>query len=280
MIPLRRKITVTVLVVVALALSVLKPVDRMSTELTDSALRNAAVTYATARLINGAISVLKGTEVGLAVGGTVTFSIGEILDPLHDLIEQLSLVMLVALTSLGVQKILIAMLASLLFTGLLLACGLLLLVELWVRLLSPAAREMLYRTFFVLLFARYFIVLIVIANQLVFDHYLADTYQDANDGLTVAGVQLEQVRVAHQRKTDAASAESGSFLGLWESVRSSLDPVQRLSAIREAAEQTLEQALALIMVFVMQTILLPLLFALLFYKIARRLASLTYQTWI
>jgi hypothetical protein len=281
-IPVGRRALVTVLVLVALALAVFRPVDRVSSELTDTALQNAAVTYATARLINGAISVLKGTEVGLAVGGTVTFTIGEVLDPLHDLIEQLSLVVLVALTSLGVQKVLILMLASGLFSGVLLVLGLLLICDTWLRLLLPGLKALLCRAFFVLLFARFSIVFIVLANQLVFDHFLADTYRSANNDLAVASLQLEQARVANQAqaRAEAAEAESGSFLGLWESVRNSLDPAQRLGAIREAAEKTLDQALSLITVFVMQTILLPLLFAFAFYKIARWLSTLTYQTWI
>jgi hypothetical protein len=279
-IPARRKAGVTVLVVLALALSVLRPVDRVSTSLTDSALENAALTYATARLINGAISVLKGTEVGLAVGGTVTFTVGEVLDPLHDLIEQLSLVMLVALTSLGVQKILIVVLASGLFSWLLLACGLLLLGDIWWRRLAPLPRDVLCRTFFVLLFTRFSIVLVVLANQLVFDHFLATSYQQANTGLAVAGVQLEQARIASQAEAEAADTADASFLNLWETVRNTLDPTQRLAAIRTAAEHTLEQALALITVFVLQTILLPLLFLLLLYRTAKFLATLSYRTWV
>jgi hypothetical protein len=279
-IPARRKVGVTVLVVLALALSILRPVDRVSTSLTDSALQNAALTYATARLINGAISVLKGTEVGLAVGGTVTFTIGEVLDPLHDLIEQLSTVMLVALTSLGVQKILIVVLASGLFSWLLLACGLLLLGDIWLRRLAPLPKDVLCRTFFVLLFTRFSMVLVVLANQLVFDHFLAADYQQANRGLAVAGVQLEQARIANQAEAEAADAEAVSFLNLWQTVRNTLNPAQRLAAIRAAAEQTLEQALALITVFVLQTILLPLFFLLLLYRIAKLLATATYRTWI
>jgi hypothetical protein len=281
-IPVGRRAAVTLLVLVALALSVFRPLDKAGSEHTDTALQNAAVTYATARLINGAISVLKGTEVGLAVGGTVTFTVGEVLYPLHDLIEQLSLVMLVALTSLGVQKVLILVSASALFSGVLLACGVLLLGDIWLRRLAPGLKDVLCRAFFVLLFARFSIVFIVLANQLVFDHFLSDTYHRANDSLTVAGMQLERARVANQAhaRAEATEAESGSFLGLWESVRSSLDPAQRLGAIREAAEKTLEQALSLITVFVMQTILLPLGFAVVFYKVARLLSGLTYRTWI
>jgi hypothetical protein len=274
-----RKWLLSIMVLASVTVSALKPVDHLSFELTDQALQNAAVTYATARLINGAISVLKGTEVGLAVGGTVTFAVGEILDPLHDLIEQLSLVLLIALTSLGIQKVFLLILASGLFNALLLALGLLLLAALWLSKVSAALKDALFRGFCLLLLARFSIVFIVLANQWVFDHYLQETYVDANSGLTLASIQLEQARLESQSTVELGEEES-SFLGLWESVRNSLDPAQRVAAIRSAAEKTLQQSLDLITVFVLQTLLLPLLFALLLYKSARALGRLTCQTWI
>jgi hypothetical protein len=273
-----RKILLSILVLLAVALSALKPMDRLGSELTDQALQNAAVSYATARLINGAISVLKGTEVGLAVGGTVTFAVGEILDPLHDLVEQLSLVLLIALTSLGIQKVLILMLASGLFSALLLVIALLLLGAAWLPRFSSTLKDSLFRGFCLLLLARFSIVLIVLANHWVYDHYLKETYVDANSGLTLASVQLEQARLDSQSAVEPG--EEGSFLGLWESVRNSLDPLTRLAAIRAAAEKTLKQSLDLITVFILQTVLLPLLFALALYKSARVLGRLTCRTWI
>lgn len=266
------RLFVTAAVLLLLLLALLKPADSSGAEVTETALRNAAVSYAAARLVNGAISVLKGTEVGVSLGGTVTFAVGEILDPLHDLVEQLSLVLLVALTSLGIQQVLLDIFASTLFNLALVGVGVLLLGELWLRRLGGAARALLLRLFCLVLVLRFAVVAAVLANQAVYQHFLADTWEQANHGLGVAGAELERARQSSQ---DSATAEpADGLLGLWAAVRESVDPTERLQAIRRAADETLQQALDLITVFVMQTLLLPLLFLALIVQAWRGLLRL------
>ncbi|HHH38205.1 MAG TPA: hypothetical protein ENK50_01345 [Sedimenticola sp.] len=54
--------------------------------------------FALARGINAVISVIQNAEIGFTLGVSATLSPGEILDPVNDLIERFSLVMLVAST--------------------------------------------------------------------------------------------------------------------------------------------------------------------------------------
>ena len=76
----------------------------------DAALRRALLGYAVARGLNGAISVAQGTEVAVQPAGIgVNFAPGEILDPINDLVERFSWIMMLAASSLGVQKVLLAM---------------------------------------------------------------------------------------------------------------------------------------------------------------------------
>jgi hypothetical protein len=64
--------------------------------------------FAVARTLNGVISAAQGTEVALEPGGVgVVLSVGEILDPINDLIERFSAVMLIAASSLGLQALLL-----------------------------------------------------------------------------------------------------------------------------------------------------------------------------
>ena len=101
--------------------------DRLSDAYLDEALQTGALVYATARAINASVSFLQGTEF---TPGFVTLSAGEVLDPLNDLIERFSAILLLALGSLALQKILLAIFDhhafSLLLTanlGLLAACA-------------------------------------------------------------------------------------------------------------------------------------------------------------
>jgi len=84
----------------------------------EASFNQALGVFATAKALNGVISLVQGTEVGPP---GVTISIGEILDPINDLVERFSWIMLASLTSLGIQKILMNIVVFNGFTILLIA---------------------------------------------------------------------------------------------------------------------------------------------------------------
>lgn len=94
--------------------------DTQSSEYMESAMLGAGAIYATARGINAVVSVLQGTELDAFL---VTFSVGELLDPVNDLIERFSGVMLVALASLGMQRLLLEIATHSLFNAALTLAG-------------------------------------------------------------------------------------------------------------------------------------------------------------
>jgi hypothetical protein len=103
----------SLLLLAALALSWLGPLDRLAESRTRTAFESALVTFAVARTLNGVISVAQGTELAFQPAGVgVVLTAGEILDPLNDLIEQFSWLTLLAATSLGVQVVLSGLLAT------------------------------------------------------------------------------------------------------------------------------------------------------------------------
>ena len=68
-------------------------VEGVTADIIENALKNALVTFAVARTLNGVISAAQGTEVALEPGGVgVVLSVGEVLDPINDLIERFSAV--------------------------------------------------------------------------------------------------------------------------------------------------------------------------------------------
>lgn len=77
--------------------------DDVGRETAEQAFSRALVTFAIARTLNGVISVAQGTEVAVEPAGVgVNFAPGEVLDPINDLVERFSSVMLVATSVLGV----------------------------------------------------------------------------------------------------------------------------------------------------------------------------------
>src|SRR5687768_15745940 len=76
----------------------------------EAGLKRALIAFAVARGLNGVISVAQGTEVAIQPAGLgVVLAPGQVLDPVNDLVEQFSSVMLVAAASLGLQRLLIGM---------------------------------------------------------------------------------------------------------------------------------------------------------------------------
>jgi hypothetical protein len=79
-------------------------VDTAAIEYVNNSLVDAGLIFATARGINALISVLQGTEIDAFF---VTVTIGELLDPINDLIERFSAIMLGALGALMVLKLML-----------------------------------------------------------------------------------------------------------------------------------------------------------------------------
>ncbi|MGC2166423.1 MAG: hypothetical protein WA632_10470 [Gallionella sp.] len=83
------------------------PVDALATERPDAGLTLALTSFAAARTLNAAISVAQGTKIAFEPGGVgVTLAPGPLLDPINDLIEQFSTLMLAACVAFGIQKML------------------------------------------------------------------------------------------------------------------------------------------------------------------------------
>ena len=76
--------------------------DVKGKELVDESFTQSVLVFGSAKALNAVISLAQGTELDLPF---LTVAIGEVLDPINDLIEQFSLVMLASMVSLGVQKI-------------------------------------------------------------------------------------------------------------------------------------------------------------------------------
>jgi len=74
---------------VAVALLAWLPwLDRVAVEHVEDGFRRALIAHATARALNAGISLLQETTVAVSVLGTgVTVALGQVLDPLNDLVE-------------------------------------------------------------------------------------------------------------------------------------------------------------------------------------------------
>lgn len=236
-------------------------VDALGGEYAQEALARALVTFTVARTLNGVISTAQGTEVSLEPGGVgVNFSVGEILDPINDLIERFSDVMLVAASSLGLQIVLLRMSAWWGIDAVLIAVAAAAVATLWVPKAAAVLGSRPLRWLLVAGLVRFAVPAFMVFSSLVFDTFLADEHAAATQALEATGNEIETLneQAAPPLAEDPSLVEQlGTLLG--DSLRS-LNARERLEQLRDRVANATEQIIDLIVIFVFQTIILPLAF--------------------
>jgi len=265
-------ITVVAILLIVLAFSGI--IDKTGEHYTDAALKRALLTFGVARGLNGAISVAQGTEISISPGGIgLNLTPGEILDPINDLIERFSWVMLMSSTSLGVQKIFLNISSAWGATFLVAAIVLLALFILWQPgRLNPSLRRALYKLALMLLILRFAIPVIAIASEGVYHYFLSEQYQESTELLENSRTEITDLNTskpsASQVPDDAGLIDRASR---WlDNATDNLAIENRMEQYKEAASKASEHAINLIVVFVIQTVILPLLFLWLTVRSIRR----------
>jgi hypothetical protein len=127
-----RKLTLSLIAFVLALLAIFGTIDHTGQDYTNESFKRALITFGIARGLNGVISVAQGTEIAVQPAGVgLNFTPGQILDPINDLVEQFSWVMLASSASLGIQKVLLAISATQLMTASLVVMLGLYLVSVW-----------------------------------------------------------------------------------------------------------------------------------------------------
>lgn len=270
----RNLIIVLVLVAVGLIAST-GWLDRRGYDYTQAGLQRALVTFGISRSLNGVISVAQGTEIAVEpVGIGMTFTPGQILDPVNDLIERFSTVVLVAGTAFGAQHVLLDVSASKfyfwLYWSLIAALILSLLIQRsWVR----PIQSWLLRTSIMLAFIRLAVPLFAIGGEFFYQHFLQPQYEQSTSQLQRTS---DQLNVLNEQTSASVTSQSKdrSFLESareWvESAGDALDWKEHMAEFAVAAESASEHAVKLMVVFVFQTLFMPLLAFWLSIKICRR----------
>jgi len=84
----------------------LSAIDRVADAYFTESITAATLAYATTRGVNAVVSVVKGSHLELAPAGVgISIAAGQILDPIDDMTERLSSMLVVAIASIGIQKL-------------------------------------------------------------------------------------------------------------------------------------------------------------------------------
>lgn len=239
-------------------------IDEQADEVTVNNLKQALAVLALARTFNGVISVAQGTEVAIQpVGVGVTLTLGEVLDPLNDLVEQFSALALMASVSLGLQLTLGQIMASPVLSGLMTAVVVAYLVFIW---FSRRADARMLQTFNKVLgfaiFLRFFLAVVLMTTYWIDTYFLQDIQEEAVTNLTLTSDSIKQI---NEQTVPTPDEEQGFFdrtsqgiSDFLDSSRQSLDIKAQLASVQAQAETSVEEIINLIVVFLLQTLLIPI----------------------
>ncbi len=253
-----------------IAVSLMKPIDNSSQSQLDSALTRAMIGFGLARTLNGVISVAQGTEFAVQPAGVgVNFSPGEILDPINDLVERFSWVMLLATSSLGVQKILLEVSSWAGISVLLGGAGLFFLLTRLRNSSMARMADIAGKLLLVMILVRFLIPVGSLANDWVYKQFLQPQYEQSSEQLEIASTRIREISARQTQAEENDGSLKERAKSLYNSMTAKFDFDGMLNDYKDSAENVSEHAISLIVVFTLQTIVFPLLFLYLIYRLFR-----------
>ena len=217
-----RKLLQTTIILIAAILAVTGVADDISQQQAEQGLKRALATFAIARTLNGVISVAQGTELAVEPGGVgVIMTPGQILDPVNDLIERFSSVMLFAASSLGLQLVLLEITSWIVITALLVVTLAVWLTATWSdKVKANPYVAVILRLAVFLAFLRFAIPIVIISTSFLFNTFLSDKHDTATAELSVTASEIEQLNIQYDEAApsrgespDGESPESAAASG-------------------------------------------------------------------
>ena len=255
------------------------PLDHPASESLDAGTKRAFVTFASARALNGVISFAQGTEVNAGVGLSATLAVGEVLDPINDLVEQFGQLMLIATVSFGVQEVLLAMGRD---WAVKLALTVIALGWLSYHLLGSGVPRWLNALLILGLMARFAIPVAAVGTELVFQHFLEEDYQASESVLAhtrSSVIELtEEIGEPRDESGTATAAEDESdwlsdALETFRGAAQAMDVNGRVEALKATVSDVADDIVRLIVVFLLQTLVVPVGILWLLYGLVRHVLS-------
>ncbi len=230
-----------ILALVALPLLALSGgIDGLAENNLDGAMGTTGAIYATARGINAVVSLLQGTELDLPF---VTLSVGEVLDPVNDLIERFATLVLFALGAIAAQKVLLLVVASHGFNYLLAGIAALTIAAMLAR--RNAAFGPLLKLFVIAVFVRFALGIVVIANHWVDAAFLQEPDAQRQQAMQQFETELKEVRNLATRDPTRAYTDSRARVDEIEStLRAGQRELQAKTREIEALEARINKELA------------------------------------
>ena len=262
-----RRVALFVGLAVVLVCTWLAPMDSPALAQVDAGLKRALVSFATARTINGAISIIQAAQVDLQPGGVgITLSPGQMLAPVNELVKHFADLMLLASVAFAIQKLLINI-SGYAPISLVLTATVLVWVAFHLRNRNPPV--WLSKSLVLMLMLRFAIPVAVLGTAAISKEFLAAEYTAAQTAIDVTASQADKITVPEPPK----AGTSWWALKLPNWLPSIPDVKARFGEMKDAVGRSTDHIVKIIAIFLLQTLVVPLLLLWSLYGVARSLCG-------
>ena len=236
--------------------------DTMTDTYFQKAITKAGLAYATCRTVNAAVSIVQESTLQLEPAGVgLSLAVGQALDPINDMTERLSDVLVTAITSLGVQKLAYEM--GIAFVPPVLAIFLLLLsILVWFNNLRlNALQKFLWQVLLLVAVFRFCLPVSSMANEIVYHHFFDEQINLARSELALGSAELDKLKDLSMPEIDGVmgTIENSAFFLKKKSFEFKNALVYTVSNMGNIIENLMTLTFLYVGIFLIQVIVLPLL---------------------
>lgn len=234
-------------------------IDAKSEAYFNQSLKSSTLAYATTRGVNAVVSVLQWSEINVAPAGVgVTIAAGQILDPLKDLAERLSDVIVTAIVSIGMQKIAFELGEAYTFKSVAILI-LLFLPAVWLNFRSPSLFvQFTVRACYFMLMLRFLLPATSLVNEYLYENLFKIKIEESMKKLSSVSSDYEELsEIKPEEKKKSLLPSLSGDTGI------SVDKIKKSwHRITNNAEEIMTSLMALttlyLTMFLIQILLIPL----------------------
>jgi hypothetical protein len=229
-------------------------VDKAALELYYESFDRAVYAFALAKGLNAVISLIQSIELNASFFVGATVGLGQMLDPLNDMVERFSWVMLASSVSIGIQHLLL-MLGKTLFLKVALVSVLVLsFLLLWIKKLHSSKLFVFsLKVMVLLLILRFGAVAFVYINEAFYNNLYEDSYKSSTKFINSYKSELEELQ-----------KDKDKLEGYWEKFEREMEVFSK-------------KVIKLITMFVVMTIVFPLVYLWLLVILLRWIFNLKFD---
>ena len=235
--------------------------DKNTDSYFEDSITKASLAYGVCRVVNASVSIIKESQIQIEPAGLgVSLAAGQVLDPLDDMTERASDILVTAIVSLGIQKI--AYEISVAFAPPLIGIAVFVFIGISYAWGSRASliRKIVLKTIILLAVARLFLPASSIINSYLNEEYFTPKITDAKDALVMSSPELERLKDMTMPEIDGALGTVKNGFEFVEKKTSDLGAALKsiLINMKGMISNLLTLSYLYVAIFVIQVIILPL----------------------